>query len=125
MMKVPDGRGYMLHMNHNQGVYKKVLFVCTGGILRSATAAHWAAQHKGWNTRSCGILNESVPPISTTLVSWADVIFCLQQEHQDFVYAHYPEEVFRKCAILGIPDHFVYRDPDLINYIATALEGYS
>ena len=39
--------------NPYQGTDKKLLFVCSAGLLRSATAANLFAK-KGYNTRGCG-----------------------------------------------------------------------
>lgn len=121
-MKTPDSRpDYMLHMNTNQGEYRRVLFVCTGGILRSATAAHWAAEHMGWNTRSAGVLAESVPCVSQILVRWADAIYCMEQKHFNELVTRFADDARSKVTVLNIPDCFNYRDPELQALIAAAL----
>jgi predicted protein tyrosine phosphatase len=112
---------YMLGKNPYQGSHKKALFVCTGGILRSATAAHYAAQHKGWNTRSCGIMEEAIPPISRNLLEWADHIFCLEVHHQQFINQLFGDAYNGKITVLGIPDNFAYRDPELVKLLSQRL----
>lgn len=112
---------YMLGKNPYQGAFKKALFVCTGGILRSATAAHYAANEKGWNTRSCGILDEAVPPVHPNLLQWADVIYCLEPHHADFINGEFGGEYAGKIKVLGIPDNFEYRNTELVSHIADKL----
>lgn len=113
---------YMLGKNPLQGKDKRVLFVCTGGILRSATGAHWAAKEKGWNTRSCGILDESIPPIHKNLLEWADVIYCMEPEHMDFI-RNMGWHFVTKSTMLEIPDNYRYMDPDLIKIFERRLGG--
>lgn len=122
MSDIASHREYMLSKNPYQGDYKKVLFVCSGGILRSPTAAHWAAEHKGWNTRSCGTLPLAIPQIDPNLVDWADVIYCLQRKHFDFLIDTWGEHVRPKLRVMGIEDDFEYRNPDLIRLIADRLK---
>lgn len=114
---------YMLGKNPWQGRRKKALFVCTGGILRSATAAHYAAGEKGWNTRSCGIMDEAVPPIHINLLQWANVIYCAEPQHAQFIRQEFGEEYEEKLKILGIPDDFSYRSPDLLAILAEKLSS--
>src|SRR3990172_4849089 len=104
---------YMLHKNPYQGNAKKALFVCSGGILRSPTAAHIAAEFYGWNTRSAGTYEDAVPHVTATLCEWADVIYCLEREHAKYLDDEYDAEYELKIVVLGIPDNFLYRDPEL------------
>ena len=65
---------------HNpfQGKDKKVVFVCSMGILRSATAARLYA-HK-YNTRSTGSWNDALIPLTATLLEWADEVVFVNRE---------------------------------------------
>jgi predicted protein tyrosine phosphatase len=113
---------YFLYMNPYQGKAKKALFVCTGGILRSPTAAHTAAEFYGWNTRSAGIYEEAVPQVNATLCDWAEVIYCLEREHATYLDDKFDCEYETKVIVLGIPDKFTYRDPELIRLIRLKLD---
>lgn len=113
---------YFLYMNPYQGKAKKALFVCTGGILRSPTAAHTAAAEYGWNTRSAGIYEEAVPHVTQTLCDWADVIYCLEREHALYLSGKWDDLYDNKTIVLGIPDNFPYRDPELIRLIRLKLD---
>jgi predicted protein tyrosine phosphatase len=105
-----------------QGPYPRVLFVCSGGMLRSATAAHWAAEHKKWNTRSCGTMGQALPPVHQNLVEWAQRIYCMAYEHADVIEGYYPWARY-KIVVLEIPDWYEYRDPKLIKILEQKLGG--
>lgn len=113
---------YMHGKNPYQGSAKKALFVCTGGILRSPTAAHYAAAVKGWNTRSCGVMSEAIPPVHANLLEWADMIYCLERQHMQFIHQTFGDRYVDKIRVLDIPDNFAYRDRELLSYIAAALK---
>lgn len=55
--------------NHYQGEDRRVLFVCSAGILRSATAARIYA-HK-YNTRCAGTRHYALIPLTAELLLWA------------------------------------------------------
>lgn len=112
---------YMLGKNHHQGPAVRALFVCTGGILRSATAAHWAAENKKWNTRSCGIRNDAIPPVSTLLLNWAQRVYCLEREHAEYLTRVFPLDFAVNIKVLDIPDHYSYRQRALLDLIEERL----
>jgi predicted protein tyrosine phosphatase len=99
-----------------QGDYKRVLFVCTGGMLRSATAAHMMAAVADWNTRNAGTMDGALPTVNEYLVAWAEAIYCMEPRHADAVSAAFPWAV-PKIKVLGIPDRFPYRDPELVDIL--------
>lgn len=103
-----------------QGDYKRVLFVCSGGMLRSATCAHWATVFKEWNTRSAGTMDAALPPVHPNVVEWAEVIYCMEDTHAAQVKKLFPWAA-EKIKVLNIPDRFCYRDPELIKRIEKAL----
>jgi len=124
MSDISNHRAYMLCKNPYQGERKKALFICSGGILRSPTAAHYAASDLGWNTRSAGILPEAVPQVNHTLITWADQIFCMEEEHEQYIRLSGLRlycEVSKKIVVLDIPDDFAYRDPELVKLISAAI----
>lgn len=108
-----------IHNSRNpyQGNYKRVLCVCSAGLLRSPTIALVLSQPPyEYNTRACGIHDYALVPIDDVLVSWADEI----------VFADIPlfEELSKKMdisgidvVVLSIPDRYPYRDKELINLI--------
>ena len=98
--------------------YKRVLTVCSGGCLRSPTAAFVLGQEPyNYNTRSCGIeTNFAIVPMDDTLVLWADEIVFMNQWMLHEAKSKYDLED-KKLVVLNIPDRFPYRDPKLVELI--------
>src|SRR5690242_3223535 len=69
--------------NFYQGSSLKVLFLCSAGLLRSATAAHvFSAEPYNWNTRSAGVSIEyALNPVNEALLEWADAVYCMESSH--------------------------------------------
>jgi predicted protein tyrosine phosphatase len=105
--------------NPYQGKDKKVVFVCSMGILRSATAARIYA-HK-YNTRSAGTWEDALVPLSDALMIWADELVFVNKHNYEQV-VHYLETedepmldvVKRKSKVLDIPDSYEHMHPALI-----------
>lgn len=100
--------------NPYQGKDKKVLFVCSAGILRSATAARIYGNK--YNTRCAGTgLEYALVPLSERLMDWADeIVFVNPWNHTQAGY-HFdlqPYEDYIK--VLNIPDMFPHMDNRLI-----------
>lgn len=109
-----------------QGNYKRALFVCSGGMLRSATAAQWAASALHWNTRSCGTMEAALPPVHANLMEWADVVYCMEDHHKEQLRDKFPWAA-EKIVVMDIPDIFGYRSTELVEklevYFSVALEA--
>lgn len=110
--------------NPYQGDYKRVLCVCSAGLLRSPTAAVVLSQEPyNYNTRAVGIETEhALVPVDTALLKWADEIVVMTPEHKDRI--EYMLDKFLKndthpkeVVLLDIPDSYAYRDPELIKLI--------
>lgn len=103
--------------NPFQGKTKKVLCVCSAGLLRSPTAAVVLSQPPyGFNTRAVGCVREyALIPIDAVLVEWADEIVCMQREHVDRL-PPVSEDTVIIC--LDIKDEYQYRDEGLMKLIA-------
>lgn len=112
-----DNAAYFMRVNPYQGDSKKVVFVCSGGILRSATAAHWAAEHLRWNTRSAGIYEEAIPHVTRNLLVWAERIYCMERYHADYISTRFNKEFDDKIKILNVKDKYRYMEYDLTNYL--------
>lgn len=99
--------------NPYQGTDKKVLFICSMGILRSATAARLYA-HK-YNTRSAGSWGDALIPITPMLLAWAEEIVFVNKENFENAVAEFGEEVFKETPtkVLDIPDRYPHMHPEL------------
>lgn len=105
--------------NPFQGEDLKLLFVCSAGILRSATAANLFAK-KGYNTRSCGTHAYALVPLSKNLIYWADKIVFVNGENYRYATNSFKEEsdlLYAKSFVLNIQDCFQYNDPELIRLL--------
>ena len=115
--------------NRYQGNYKKVLFVCSAGLLRSATAAHvFSAEPYNFNTRTVGVaLEYALNPVNEALMEWADNIFLMESEHYHDIHDIFGEEIFneykQKMVVLDVPDNFRYRDERLVKILKEKVEA--
>jgi len=100
--------------NPYQGKDKKVLFVCSAGILRSATAARIYG-HK-YNTRSAGTgLDYALIPLSERLMDWADeIVFVNKTNYEQACYDFDMEAYKDYTKVLNIPDQYPHKDAKLI-----------
>lgn len=99
-----------------QGSTKKVLTVCSAGLLRSATLQNFLIKEYGYNVRNCGTVDSyALIPISEVLISWADeIVFVHQQNFEDVELRLKELDVINKCHILDIEDNYGFNDPKLI-----------
>lgn len=112
----------MMNRLHNatnpyQGKFKRVLCVCSAGLLRSPTAAVVLSQDPfNFNTRAVG-LDEShaLIPIDQVHVAWADEIVVMSTSQSIEIKRKF--ETNKPIRILDIPDSFSYRDPKLMELI--------
>lgn len=107
-----------LHNSKNpfQGDFKKVLTICSAGLLRSPTLA-WILGQDKYNTRSCGIHDYALIQIESVLVNWADIIIFLHKDVYEACPLPYKECKNKQIIVFNIPDEFEFRDPNLINLL--------
>lgn len=105
---------YGVVSNPYQGPDKKVLFVCSMGILRSATAARLYAPK--YNTRAAGSWGDALIPLTPTLLAWAQEIVFVNKENYTNAVAEFGEDVFKETPtkVLSIPDQYPYMHPELV-----------
>lgn len=102
--------------NPYQGKTKKVLCVCSAGLLRSPTAAVVLSQEPfNYNTRAAGVHDYALVQVDDVLLHWADEIVFMEQHHMDHVKDRVPLGV--PMVVLGIRDQYEYRNPELMALI--------
>lgn len=102
--------------NPYQGESKRVLCVCSAGLLRSPTAALVLSQPPfNYNTRAAGAHSYALVRVDKVLIRWAQEIVCMQSEHADALLRF--DEPVAPVVVLDIPDNFSYRDPTLMDLI--------
>lgn len=108
--------------NPYQGDSKKVLCVCSAGLLRSPTAAVVLSQEPyNFNTRAAGISKEyALIEVDDVLLNWADEIICMDIQQQKELKARMRslDIVDTEIICLNILDSFAYRDPELMDLIS-------
>lgn len=101
--------------NDYQGDAKKVLCVCSAGLLRSPTAA-WVLSNDPWNfnTRAVGhAVDFALVPLDPVLIHWSDEIVVMSGEQAQAVNRWNqpnPKPVHR----LDVPDNYPFRHPELV-----------
>jgi predicted protein tyrosine phosphatase len=100
--------------NQYQGPEKRLLFVCSVGMLRSPTFADVATK-LGFNARSCGTSKEALIPLSVNLILWADKIIFMNRENyleakETFEPVDWVSNIDEKKIILGIEDDYARND---------------
>ncbi len=114
--------------NPYQGEAKKVLCVCSAGLLRSPTAAKVLWREHGFNTRACGLdVGHALIPIDEVLMSWADEIVCMDnRQAQDIKHMLGVLDIGDiRINVLNIPDRFSYMDEELQREILSRYEEVS
>lgn len=107
--------------NCYQGNTKRVLTVCSAGLLRSPTIANVLVKDYGYNVRACGTDPDyALVPISTVLLEWADLVVFANKENYNAVKSHLPPEL--KYVVLDLPDSYGYNDPVLVKTVKKKLK---
>ena len=110
------------YKNPYQGNKKRLLFVCSVGMLRSPTAAA-VASSLGYNSRSCGSnLSCALIPISVNLIEWADKIIFINPSNynesiENFKNFDYDFMIKQKSIIWEIDDKYDAFSEELNNLI--------
>lgn len=102
--------------NPHQGGFKRVLCICSAGLLRSPTAALVLSRAPfDYNTRAAGIEDSyALVKADEALNHWADEVVCMTPQHAEMYerkHGRLPE------CVLDIPDNYAYRDNHLIQMI--------
>lgn len=111
--------------NSAQGITKKVLCVCSAGLLRSPTLSSIIHNEYGLNTRSCGTSKEyALIPITEALIVWAELIIFVNKEN----YLQLDSEELALISELGTPvkwlnieDNYEWNSPELVKAIKDSL----
>ena len=128
MNNIPRNRMSVIE-NRHQGTRRKVLVVCSAGVLRSPTVA-WILSNEpfGFNTRSAGSHKQyALIHADEALLRWADEIVFVNEEN------HLETKITSDCwydvldsgtqvHTLNIPDEFDFRDEMLVAIATKQLE---
>lgn len=110
--------------NPYQGEFKKVLAVCSAGLLRSPTAA-WVLSNApfNFNTRAVGANPEyAMVLLDAVQVCWADEFVVMDNSQKAQVLALCEEYGWDKPVhVLNVPDNYGYREPELVEVLTEEL----
>ena len=112
--------------NQFQGSYKRVLCVCSAGLLRSPTTAFVLSQEPyNYNTRAAGLAPDfALIPVDGVLLEWADEIVCMtEDQEEDLEWKLEQRDLTTPIVCLNIADSFAYRDEKLIELIKENYEN--
>jgi len=94
--------------NPYQGSEKKILTICSAGLLRSPTLA-WLLGQYNYNTRSCGVHDYALIQLDDVLIHWADIIIFVHPDLADeFNIKH------DNIIVFNVPDQYDYKQPELL-----------
>lgn len=109
--------------NRFQTDAKRVLCLCSAGLLRSPTTANVLHQEYGYNTRAAGVTEEfALIPVDDVLVQWADEIVCVEHSVMRAL-AHKFDVSGKRVVVLDVPDKFGWNDPSLREIIKAQYEA--
>jgi predicted protein tyrosine phosphatase len=107
--------------NPNQGKAKKVLCVCSAGLLRSPTLA-WILSNEpfNYNTRAVGTSNDyALIALDEVQLQWADAVVFVDDNNHILACYDFKELIDNmEHYVLDIPDIYKFRHPKLVE-IAT------
>jgi len=112
--------------NISQGIQRKIVFVCSVGMLRSPTAAAIGSK-LGLNTRSCGSSTLALIPLSANLIRWADRIVFMNNENfrqakKTFKETEFKEDLEENSLVWNVPDIYNYMDDGLVYILETQIK---
>lgn len=105
--------------NRFQGPEKRVLCVCSAGLLRSPTMARVLAEEYNYNTRAVGLESEyALIDITDVLIEWADEVIVAERWMGLELMNRFPELTEFVC--LDVPDQYNRMNPELVEAIKKA-----
>lgn len=104
--------------NPNQGKFKKVLTICSAGLLRSPTIAWYIQSVSDYNCRAAGLHDYALVEVDEVLVEWADIIICADEDKYELLESKFGDRLGDKAIYnFDIPDIYEYKNPKLIQII--------
>ena len=103
----------------------KLLFLCSQNKRRSLTAEKIFNGFNGHEARSAGTETNARIKVTSGLIGWADIIFCMEKKHLRRIRDKYPDIVSdKKIVCLNITDDYEYMDEDLQEILESTVSEY-
>ena len=91
-----------------------LLFICTVNRMRSCTAETLYNTSPEYSVRSAGISPTAPQQVTANLLQWAD---------RAFIVENFPGiDLENKLIVLGIPDHYYYMEPELVDLLRSKID---
>jgi predicted protein tyrosine phosphatase len=101
---------------------RNILFICSKNQWRSPTAENIWRKHPDLNVRSAGTSTKARKTVSSTDITWADIIFVMEEKHKNRLKADFSRMLTHKAIhVLDIPDEYQYMDSDLIDELESSV----
>lgn len=110
--------------NKYQTDAKRVLSICSAGMLRSPTVSNVLYAEYGYNTRSCGASDFALIPLSLALIMWADEIVIVDNSVLRYITQDERELMGDKVVMLSIPDDYEWNNDELVDIIKKQYSDY-
>ncbi len=101
----------------------KILVVCGRNKRRSRTAEYIFKNDSRFNIRSAGLSSKSDVQINEKLISWADLIFVMDNGQRGRIQNQFRSLNIPSIYSLDIPDEYEYLDEELIALLKTRING--
>ena len=100
----------------------KILFVCSRNKWRSPTAERIYRNDERIEVRSAGISDRSPHQISSSDITWADLIFVMEGKHTSWITSRFRNQDIPSIKSLDIPDEYKHMDEELVELIKSGVE---
>lgn len=102
-----------------------LLFLCSQNKRRSLTAEKIFNGYNGHKAYSAGTESNARVKVTSGLLGWADIIFCMEKKHMRRITEKYPDAVAeKKLVCLNISDDYEYMDNELRELLEACVQEY-
>ena len=104
---------------------KRILFVCTINVMRSATAHKIYSNDPRFLVRSAGTHHSAETVLSKELLDWSDAVVVMEETHLNFIRKTYPA-IFKgkNIVCLDVPDNYDYMQAELVALLRDRFEEF-
>ncbi len=104
---------------------KRILFVCTVNVMRSATAHQIYSNDLRFQVRSAGTHHSAGTVLSKELLDWAEMVVVMEERHLNFIRKTYPA-IFKgkNIVCLDVPDNYDYMQAELVALLRDRFEEF-
>ncbi len=102
-----------------------ILFVCSKNKWRSRTAETIFKNSRNHAVKSAGTSPNARVKLSESHLSWADLVFVMEEKHSQIIGQKFQSNSFGdKIIVLDIPDNYKYMDEELILSLQASVSSF-